>query len=80
MKLKLKAAHPITPGQRHRVSIESIPHAPFKPLVVGKPSTGFRNNTGRITVRHRGGGHKRSLRVVDFLGKEARMTPYEVLR
>ncbi len=39
---------------------------PLKSLVFGKKSTGGRNNTGRITARHRGGGHKRLLRIVDM--------------
>jgi len=47
---------------------------------VGKASSGFRNNRGRITVRHRGGGHKRNLRIVDFKSLNARNTPFEVLR
>lgn len=38
---------------------------PFKSLVFGKKSTGGRNNTGRITAKHRGGGHKRLLRIID---------------
>ncbi|MCO4883544.1 50S ribosomal protein L2, partial [Paraburkholderia caribensis] len=37
-----------------------------KALTEGKSSTGGRNNLGRVTVRFRGGGHKRSLRNVDF--------------
>ncbi len=39
---------------------------PEKSLLLPKKRTGGRNNRGRITVRHRGGGHKRRLRVVDF--------------
>ena len=40
--------------------------APVKMLVEGKSKTGGRNNDGRITMRHIGGGHKRSYRLVDF--------------
>jgi large subunit ribosomal protein L2 len=40
--------------------------APYKGLTEGKPSTGARNNRGHITVRFRGGGHKRRYRVIDF--------------
>lgn len=40
--------------------------APHKPLVSGKPARAGRNSRGRITVRHKGGGAKRKLRVVDF--------------
>jgi large subunit ribosomal protein L2 len=39
---------------------------PFKPLVRGKRRTGGRNNHGRITMRRRGGGHKKRYRLVDF--------------
>ena len=39
---------------------------PVKALTEGKHSTGGRNNTGRITVRFRGGGHKQTYRMIDF--------------
>ena len=48
----------ITPGL-HKGS-------PYRPLVESRIRTSGRNNDGRITVRHRGGGHKRSYRIVDF--------------
>ena len=41
---------------------------PEKKLVVGLKKSGGRNNTGRITVRHRGGGHKKLYRTIDFHG------------
>lgn len=78
--MQLKSFKPITPSLRHRQLVPSIPHDPFKPLVFGKAKTGFRNNRGRVTVRHRGGGHKRSLRIIDFLRLNARNTPFEILR
>ena len=40
--------------------------APYKPLTKGQKSTGGRNNYGRITSRHRGGGAKHKYRVIDF--------------
>src|SRR5262249_57366738 len=40
--------------------------APVKTLTVGKTSSGGRNNNGRITVRFRGGGHKKAYRAIDF--------------
>jgi len=40
--------------------------APYKPLLEKKSKSGGRNNAGRITTRHRGGGHKQHYRVVDF--------------
>ena len=60
---------PTTPGQRHKIigTFQEITAAvPEKSLVVGKRSTGGRNNTGKMTMRYRGGGHKRKLRFIDF--------------
>jgi large subunit ribosomal protein L2 len=60
---------PVTPGQRHKAigTFDDVTTSvPEKTLVFGKRSTGGRNNQGRITVRYRGGGHKRLLRFVDF--------------
>jgi len=60
---------PITPGQRHRIAPvfdEITVSKPQKNLTVGIGKTGGRNNRGRKTSRHRGGGHKRKLRVIDF--------------
>ena len=55
---------PTTPGQRHKIigTFEEITAAvPEKSLVTGKRSTGGRNNDGKMTMRYRGGGHKRFL-------------------
>ena len=60
---------PTTPGQRHKIigAFEEITAAaPEKSLVSGKRSTGGRNNTGKMTMRYRGGGHKRKFRLIDF--------------
>ncbi len=60
---------PVTPGQRHKVigTFEEITASvPEKSLVFGKRATGGRNNTGKMTVRYHGGGHKRRYRFVDF--------------
>ncbi len=60
---------PTTPGQRHKVigSFETITASkPEKSLVVGLRKTGGRNNTGKMTMRYIGGGHKRRYRVIDF--------------
>lgn len=65
----IRALKPITPGTRfYSVSTfeEVTTDKPFKPLVVTLKSSGGRNNTGRITSRHRGGGHKRKYRIIDF--------------
>ena len=40
--------------------------APYAPLLEKKSKSGGRNNNGRITTRHRGGGHKQHYRVIDF--------------
>lgn len=78
--MKIKKLKPITPGQRHRKIIESIKNEGFEPLIKGKVSAGFRNNTGRITIRHRGGGHKRRYRNVDLNYLNGKNTQYEILR
>ncbi|BGP30867.1 mitochondrial 54S ribosomal protein rml2 [Rhodotorula toruloides] len=64
---------PVTPGRRHlRQPLAEHLHKgePFRPLTIGKRATGGRNNHGKITVRGRGGGHKRRLRLVDFHRRE----------
>ncbi len=67
--MALRTYRPITPGLRQYVSVDRTglhKGKPEKSLTVGKIGTGARNNNGRITVRFRGGGHKRALRTVDF--------------
>ena len=65
----IRKFRPVTPGQRHKAigTFDDVTTSvPEKSLVFGKRSTGGRNNEGRITVRYRGGGHKRLLRLIDF--------------
>jgi large subunit ribosomal protein L2 len=60
---------PTSPGQRFvvRVLKEGLhAGAPFEGLIAALPKRGGRNNQGRITTRHQGGGHKRYYRIVDF--------------
>lgn len=67
--MALKNFKPTTPSQRQLVLVdrsELYKGKPVKGLVEGKSSTGGRNNYGRITVRWRGGGHKRAYRIIDF--------------
>ena len=67
--MALKTYNPTTPGQRQLVLVDRsalYQGKPVKSLTEGKIGTGGRNNNGRITVRFRGGGHKRALRLVDF--------------
>ncbi len=67
--MALKKINPTTPGQRQLIIVDRsalYKGKPVKALTEGLSSAGGRNNTGRITVRFRGGGHKRSYRVIDF--------------
>ncbi len=60
---------PTSPGCRHRVKITNkilYKGRPYLPLLKKKKKTGGRNNFGRITVRHIGGGHKKKYRIIDF--------------
>jgi len=60
---------PTSPGRRHVVKVvNSDLHKgkPFAGLLAKKSKSGGRNNTGRITVRHVGGGHKQHYRLIDF--------------
>ena len=67
--MAIRKYKPTTPGRRgSSVSdfAEVTRSTPEKSLTVPKPKTGGRNNQGRITTRHIGGGHKQSYRLVDF--------------
>ncbi len=68
--MSLKHYKPTSKSQRGRVSLNFRAllsgHRPHKPLTRGKNKTGGRNFHGRITMRHKGGGHKKAYRVVDF--------------
>ncbi|MFQ3621934.1 MAG: 50S ribosomal protein L2 [Acetobacteraceae bacterium] len=67
--MALKSFKPVTPSLRGTVLVdrsELYKGKPVKGLTVGKTSSGGRNSHGRITVRFRGGGHKRAYRLVDF--------------
>ncbi len=67
--MALKHFNPTTPGQRQLVIVdrsELYKGKPVKSLTEGLSKKGGRNNTGRITVRFQGGGHKRSYRFIDF--------------
>ncbi|KAF9929986.1 hypothetical protein BGZ65_005537 [Modicella reniformis] len=66
---QFKTYTPSSPGRRW---LKRVPRdhlwkgKPIRVLTIAKRSTAGRNNTGRITVRHRGGGHKRRLRIMDW--------------
>ena len=60
---------PTSPGRRHLVKVvnkELHKGKPYAPLLDTKSKSGGRNNNGRITVRHIGGGHKQHYRMIDF--------------
>jgi large subunit ribosomal protein L2 len=65
----LKAHKPYTPSRRHMVLSDFsdiTKSTPERSLLKGKKSQAGRNSAGRISVRHRGGGHKRRYRIIDF--------------
>jgi large subunit ribosomal protein L2 len=67
--MALRKFNPITPGMRHKVlsKFEEITtDKPHKPLLEPIKKSGGRNNDGKMTMRYRGGGHKRRYRVIDF--------------
>lgn len=67
--MALRKAKPTSAGRRFVVSVENKSLHKGRPvagLVVKKSKTGGRNNNGRITTRHRGGGHRQHYRLVDF--------------
>jgi large subunit ribosomal protein L2 len=67
--MALKHFKPVTPSLRQLVIVDRsdlYKGKPVKVLTEGLKSSGGRNNNGRITVRFRGGGHKRTYRMIDF--------------
>jgi large subunit ribosomal protein L2 len=67
--MAIKTCTPTSAGRRFQTfeTFEEITtQKPLRPLVESLPRTGGRNNYGRITSRHRGGGHKRLFRIIDF--------------
>jgi len=67
--MAIKLYKPTSPGRRFQTSTtfdEVTASEPYEGLLLPLSKTGGRNNQGRITVRHRGGGHKRAFRIIDF--------------
>lgn len=67
--MALKTFNPITPSTRELVQVDRstlYKGQPVKHLTEGLTAKGGRNNNGRITMRRRGGGHKRRYRIIDF--------------
>ncbi|MCD8494906.1 MAG: 50S ribosomal protein L2 [Candidatus Pacebacteria bacterium] len=67
----MKKYKPTTPSRRHMTVVtyrgKLTTSKPFKALTTGSKKTGGRNSQGRITTRHKGGGHKRKYREIDFM-------------
>ena len=67
--MSLKKFKPTSPGQRHKVVSdysEVTASKPEKALTIGSSKSGGRNNSGKMTMRYIGGGHKRKYRIIDF--------------
>lgn len=67
--MSIKKAKPTSPGRRGLIQVITPglhKGKPFAPLLEGQHRTGGRNSDGRITSRHRGGGHKQHYRLIDF--------------
>lgn len=65
----IKKLSPTSPARRYQTYLtndELTTSEPYKPLLSTKKRTSGRNNLGKMTVRHRGGGHKRHYRIIDF--------------
>jgi len=80
MKMPIKKYKPVTPSLRFKTNLtfdDITAKEPEKSLVVALKRSSGRNNQGRITVRRRGGGHKRLLRIIDFK-REKRGIPARV--
>ena len=72
--MSLRKFKPITAGTRWRIGnayAEVTTNVPEKSLIEAKPRTGGRNTSGHLTMRYRGGGHKKKYRIVDFKRNKA---------
>ena len=71
--MAVQKLNPVTPGQRHKIksTFENITaDKPEKSLLAPMKKSGGRNNTGKMTMRYMGGGHKRRYRIIDFKRKK----------
>ncbi len=70
MTIEVRKQKPTSAGRRSLITVrntELYKGEPYKPLLAPLKSKGGRNNLGRVTVRHQGGGHKKSYREIDFV-------------
>lgn len=75
--MALKTFKPVTPSLRQVITVNRVGlhrGKPIKTLTKGMIGSGGRNNLGRLTVRHRGGGHKRCYRLIDFRRRRFNVT------
>ena len=78
----IKTYNPYTPSRRNMTGSdfsEITKSTPEKSLVVSLKKNSGRNNEGKITVRHRGGGHKRKYRIIDFKRNKKDGIPAKVI-
>ncbi|NOX75161.1 MAG: 50S ribosomal protein L2 [Gammaproteobacteria bacterium] len=81
--MAIQKAKPTSPGRRFMVRVSNPDlhkGEPYAPLLEKKTRSGGRNNNGRITTRHRGGGHKQHYRVIDFKRNDKDGIPASVER
>jgi large subunit ribosomal protein L2 len=67
--MAVRKLNPVTPGTRHKVVVdfaEITSNTPEKSLLAPLKKSGGRNNSGKMTMRYTGGGHKRQYRIIDF--------------
>ena len=79
--MALKSFKPYTKSTRGTVVLDKSQlwkGAPFKPLTKGQNFTGGRNNNGRITSRHIGGGSKHKYRIIDFYRKKKNVLGFDI--
>jgi len=75
--MAIKTFRPVTPTLRFKTALvndELTTNRPHKPLTEPKKSSGGRRNSGDTTIWHRGGGHKRKIRIIDFKRDKAGIT------
>ena len=79
--MALKKFNPTTPGRRGMTGIDYkdiTSKTPNRALTVSLKKAAGRNNTGRITIRHQGGGHAKKYRLVDFYMTDKKSIPAKV--
>ncbi|MBK9191804.1 MAG: 50S ribosomal protein L2 [Crocinitomicaceae bacterium] len=72
--MAVRKLKPITPSQRHKIALDYSDLSkvePEKSLITSRRKSGGRNNTGKMTMRYIGGGHKKQYRIVDFKREKA---------